>query len=258
MPVLVPYMVSCAAIFSSIMTRHTRMRSRARGSSSTASRSRAMRTSFSIVSELPSSVIDTWDSPFRSPHGEVSLHAIICAYTTVPRSARHAVPASPASRDGHAGALVQIGCPGAGRSAPVRPVDARQGRAGNRNGRRRPRSSGRTSFVRRCEPMRRITTRRMERPASRSSACLVALPLVRGRLRQQVERRRRRRRPRRAPRRVRRRRRRSRATGRSSSTARRRPRPSSPCCRTAQQFATVLKAQASSAIAKATQAKVRP
>ena len=63
MPVLVPYMISRAAIFSSSMARQTLMRSAAAGSSSTCSPSRAMRTSFSTVSDEPSRMMVTGVSP---------------------------------------------------------------------------------------------------------------------------------------------------------------------------------------------------
>ena len=56
-------MISRAAIFSSSIARQTLMRSAAAGSSSTCSPSRAMRTSFSTVSDEPSRVMVTGVSP---------------------------------------------------------------------------------------------------------------------------------------------------------------------------------------------------
>ncbi len=62
MPVLTPYMISCAWIFSSSMPRQALIRSSACGCSSTVSPSRAIRTSFSRVSPEPSSTIVIRDS----------------------------------------------------------------------------------------------------------------------------------------------------------------------------------------------------
>ncbi len=56
MPVLTPYMISRAWIFSSSMPRQARMRSTASGASATGSPWRATRTTSSIVRLLPSSL----------------------------------------------------------------------------------------------------------------------------------------------------------------------------------------------------------
>jgi hypothetical protein len=64
-PVFVPYMISRAASFSSIMRRQTRIRSSAAGSSVISSPWRAMRTRRSMVSDDPSRTMDMADHSCR-------------------------------------------------------------------------------------------------------------------------------------------------------------------------------------------------